>query len=237
MDNLQSIKDLFEQWKESHNNENRESYSKTAPVDKNGNIPDYDKFKSSFCPDGYLGQQQKSNILFICKESNVDGEVATDGSFWLREVVCARLNGQKYRDADYSGNTERQKRDRTAQTKYFNCLNTIASVLLDKSENENVLQKCGYMNINKRGGYSSCNDEQLKNYAKVYDNEIFQQLQILNPRKIVLLGVSRDIFYNEVQRYLKDKKIWEYSRHPSRYRNVRKYKEEDLSLINGEVIL
>jgi len=235
MNNLRSIDYLFEQWKESHNNENTESYIKTAPFDKNGNIPDYDMFKSSFCPDGYLGQRQESYILFICKESNVDG-VASDGTFWLREVVCARSKGQKYRDANYSDNKERQ-RDRTAQTKYFNCLNTIARFLLGESENENVLQKCGYMNINKRGGYSSCNDEQLKNYAEVYDDKIFRQLQTLNPRKIVLLGVSLNIFSHKVQHYLKGIEIWKYSRHPSRYRDLGKYKDEDLYPINDEVIL
>ena len=236
MNNLRSIDYLFEQWKESHNNENKESYIKTAPSDKNGNIPDYDMFKSSFCPDGFLGQGQESDILFICKESNVNG-IKSDGSFWLSQVLCARSKGQKYRDANYFGNNKEQRRDRTAQTKYFNCLNTIARFLLGESENENVLLKCGYMNINKRGGYSSCNDEQQKNYAEVYDDKIFRQLQTLNPRKIVLLGVSLNIFSHKVQHYLKGIEIWKYSRHPSRYRDLRKHKDEDLYQINDEVIL
>ena len=93
------------------------------------------------------------------------------------------------------------------------------------------------MNINKRGGYSYCNDGQLKNYAEVYDDKILRQLKILNPRKIVLLGVSLNIFSHKVQHYLKGIEIWKYSRHPSRYRDLGKYKDEDLYPINDEVIL
>lgn len=234
MTNLISIDDLFDQWKESHNNEKWESYIETTPIDKHGNFPDYHTFKSSFCPDGYLGNSKESYILFICKESNVNGSVS-DGSFWLREVVDSRLKGEKYRNADYADNKEEQKKDRAAQTKYFNCLNAIAKILLKDTENEIVLHKCGYMNINKRGGYSSCNEKHLKKYAEAYDDKIFQQLQVMNPRKIVLLGVSSNIFSCKVKQYLKGKKIYEYSRHPSRYRNLEKYK--DLYSINNEIIL
>lgn len=87
------------------------------------------------------------------------------------------------------------------------------------------------MNINKRGGYSSCNDTQLKNYAEVYDDKIFHQLRALNPRKIVLLGVSLNIFSHKVRHYLKGIEIWEYSRHPSRYRDLGKY-NKDLYQVN-----
>lgn len=115
MNNLQRIDYLLEQWKELHNNENKESYIKTAPVDKNGNSPEYDMFKSSFCPDGYLGWGKESYVLFICKESNVNG-IASDGSFWLHEVVCARLKGQKYRDANYSDNKEKKRIEQRKQS-------------------------------------------------------------------------------------------------------------------------
>lgn len=234
MTNLRTIDSLFEQWKESHKNEKIDSYIKTAPMDKNGNSPDYNMFKGSFCPDGYLGDSKESYILFICKESNVNG-IVSDGSFWLREVVQTRLKGEKYRDVKYNSMKEK-KRDRIAQTKYFNCLNTIARILLNDLESENVLQKCGYMNINKRGGYSSCNFKQLKNYAEVYDDKIFRQIQVLNPRKIVLLGVSLDIFSYNVKRYLKDVEKYTYSRHPSRYRSLEKH-GRDLCKINWDGIL
>ena len=92
------------------------------------------------------------------------------------------------------------------------------------------------MNINKRGGYSSCNFKQLKNYAEVYDDKIFRQIQVLNPRKIVLLGVSPDVFSYKVKQYLKGIETYAYSRHPSRYRSLGKY-GGDLCKINWDGIL
>lgn len=222
MNDLQEcIEELFARWKDQHKKETEKAYKETAPKDKKGKIPDYNKFKDSFCPDGLLDQLNGNvKVLFICKESNVNG-ITSDGTFWLREVVMAKENGDVYRKAEYS-NKKEQKRDRTAQTKYFNCLNSIAQKLLNCTNEKNALKECAYMNINKRGGYSTCNLEQLKEYAKQYDGLIKKQVEILKPKKIVLLNVSLDIFADKTKSYLNNLEIYKYSRHPSRYRNLSK---------------
>lgn len=209
-----TINELFEEWKERHNTECKESYSKTAPADEKDNIPDYDEFKGSFCHDGYLGEgeEEKANILFICRESNVSGKIS-DNYFWLKEVVKAKMSGEYY-IKDYT-DVKNRKRDRAAQTKYFNCLNNIIN---NFQNTKTTIHLCGYMNINKRGGFSSCSFKQLENYAVLYKNYILKEIELLNPNFIVILGKLPCEIISIIKE--SNKPIYQYSFHPSRYRKL-----------------
>lgn len=192
-ENYNSLDDLFSEWKERHSEECESSYEKTAPKSKNEKcIPNYNDFKNSFCPDGYLDNSCKTiKVLFVCKESNTDGKKA-DEIFWLKEVVEARKNDKKYREVEYQ-TTEEKKKDRAMQTKFFNRLNLVATNLSNSAEKENELVNCAYMNINKRGGYSECNEEQLENYFDKYREYILKEIGFLNPQNIVFLGIPQII--------------------------------------------
>lgn len=190
-ENYNSLEDLFSEWKERHCEECESSYEKTAPKSQNC-IPNYNDFKDSFCPDGYLDNSNKTiKVLFVCKESNTDGKKA-DEIFWLKEVVAVRKNGEKYRDVEYRTDEEKKK-DRRMQTKFFNRLNMVATELSNSAEEENELVNCAYMNINKRGGYSECDERQLGNYFDKYREYILKEIELLNPQNIVFLGIPQII--------------------------------------------
>lgn len=148
-----TLETLFEEWKESHLEDVEISIvKKTFP--KGTEVG----FQKSFCWDGYIGDNNLSKILFVCRESNLDGKAETNDFFWIKSIV--------------------QKR----KGKYFNCLNAIATQL-----NESIFE-CGYMNINKRGGLKSCLMSRLKNYSLLYKNYILKEIELLNPERIVILG-------------------------------------------------
>lgn len=148
-----TLEDLFNEWKESHLEDVDISVvKKTFP--KGTEV----EFNKSFCWDGYIGDNNISKLLFVCRESNLDGKAEINDSFWIKSIV------------------------EEGKGKYFNCLNAIATQL-----NENIFE-CGYMNINKRGGLKSCLMGRLRNYSILYKNYILKEIEMLNPDRIVVLG-------------------------------------------------
>lgn len=204
-------------------------------------------FRSSFCPDGFLSKEAKPEvpILFICRESNISGNI--DNStlklkpedkqiFWLREVV--RCRGGKpasyYNINEKAHPSEAEKKDlssaKRAQTKYFNCL----LKLLDDLEEENLigrdeelidkkkkLSTCAYLNINKRGGFASCDQSRLTVYAERYHLFIQKEISIIQPKHIVICGeLNNDDLRETMESILQAcgyQEYWVYPKHPSRY--------------------
>ena len=190
-------------------------------------------FASSFCPDGFLKADGKAGVpvLFICRESNISGNikdnvlnpegVGTDGQdkgsqslFWLREVVrCKEKDRPDYfPDKGSPGTVEK-----TAQTKYFNCL----SQLLEHLKVNTKLSNCAYLNINKRGGFSSCDQSRLAVYAQRYQLFLQKEIELIDPQTIVVCGELKNQrlqkTLEEIFRSCKKQAYWVYPKHPSRY--------------------
>lgn len=157
------------------------------------------RIESSFIYDGSLSDKnlESHKILFVCRESHdICSGIKKD--FWVKNVVWGSVSGG---------------------TKYYNCMNLIAQYI-----GENIsLKECAYMNINKKGGNSKCDFKALEDYAKKYKNFITKEIEILNPKCIVILGklaayganTAEDIFIE----YGKENNIdvYIYDRHPCYY--------------------
>lgn len=208
-------------------------------------------FASSFCPDGFLKKEEtlkkkseeKSDgapgvpILFICRESNISGcikegskkgtkeivgnigqEKGDEPLFWLREVVNCKAEGRYFENG-----AEPSTPEKTAQTKYYNCLKKLLCDLNKKGLiDENVEpSNCAYLNINKRGGFSSCDQSKLAVYAERYQLFIQREIELIKPKTIVVCGeLKNQCLQNtleEIFRSCEKQEYWVYPKHPSRY--------------------
>ena len=194
-----------------------------------------EEFKHSFCADGFLAKDGKAGVpvLFICRESNISGcikegpkkdtkeivgnigqEKGDEPLFWLREVVrCKEKDRSDYfPDKNSPGTAEK-----TAQTKYFNCLSQVLKHLKVNTE----LSNCAYLNINKRGGFSSCDQSRLAVYAERYHLFIQKEISIIHPKHIVVCGeLNNDDIRETMESILHAcgyQEYWVYPKHPSRY--------------------
>lgn len=157
---------------------------------------------SSFICDGSLSHDNliQHDILFVCRESHDKADKFKE-DFWLKNVVYGLANnGQKY----------------------YNCIRLIINYLNSiQQENFFEIKKCAYININKKGGASTCNFKNLNEYAKQYKYFITKEIEILNPQNIVILGKlnrakdAEKIFIEYGQKY--NIKVYIYDRHPSFY--------------------
>ncbi len=155
--------------------------------------------ESSFIYDGSLSNKnlESHKILFVCRESH-DKSIGIKNEFWVKNVVYGTISGGK---------------------KYYNCMNLIAKYIGE----DTYLEECAYMNINKKGGNSKCDFKTLENYAKKYRSFITKEIEILNPKCIVILGklaaygasTAEKIFVD----YGKENNIdvYMYDRHPCIY--------------------
>lgn len=168
----------------------------------------------SFIYDGSLSDENLSahNILFVCRESNnPDTGKQCVKDFWFKKyVIDTRLYGKEF---PYEGSVQENK---SAQ-KYFNCTKLIAEYI-DKSIS---LKNCAYMNINKKGGNSSCDFGVLNSYAKEYKAYIYQEIETLNPQCIVILG--KLTYAPDAEKIFREYainnsiKLYIYDRHPCVY--------------------
>ena len=204
-------------------------------------------FASSFCPDGFLKKEEtlkkkseeKSDgapgvpILFICRESNISGcikegpkkdtkeivgnigqEKGDEPLFWLREVVRCK---EKDRSDYFPGKNSPGTAEKTVQTKYFNCLSQVLKYLKVDTE----LSNCAYLNINKRGGFASCDQSRLAVYAERYQMFIQKEIRIIQPEHIVICGeLNNGALRKAMESILQAcdyHEYWVYPKHPSRY--------------------
>lgn len=158
--------------------------------------------KSSFICDGSLSQEDlmQHDILFVCRESHDKADNFKE-YFWFKDVVYGLTGNGK---------------------KYYNCIKLIIDYINSiQQENRFEIKKCAYMNINKKGGNSSCNFKNLNEYAMQYKSFITKEIEILNPKCIVILGKlnkakeAEKIFIEYGKKY--NIKIYIYDRHPSFY--------------------
>ena len=168
-----------------------------------------------FIRDGFLTDKNDAKILFICRESNVsDSSEKPKDIFWMSEVVKVML---KDKSAYYAIGDITQKdaltKAKRAQSRYFNCIEKIAKVF------ECNLEECAYMNINKQGGGDRCDTRRLKEFAQKHTERIQEEIKIIAPLRIVILGNLDPGIINIIKRAGEGVKggIYVYPKHPSVY--------------------
>jgi hypothetical protein len=154
---------------------------------------------SSFIYDGSFSSIDLDfhEILFIARESH-DNSVGIKKYFWMKEVVNKTVkNGGKY----------------------YNCIDMIANYI----DTNIQLDKCAYMNINKRGGTAKCNFKILDEYARKYNKFITKEIEIINPKYIVILGKLGALGAKTAEKIITDYatahniNAYVYDRHPCVY--------------------
>ncbi len=180
--NAQTLDDLFVLWQEAHmvdpNWEEIFQKSKGLLLDES--------FKASFKTDGvscelgsYNKQSRKcqtADIVFVLKESDVlddNGSVSNSFDFWFDEAVDSNPG---------KNNLKKAKAVRKRYMKKF-------SLIMDEyCSGWNSYTPIGYMNLNKRGGFSKANYYRLKAYVRQYHKFILKEIELLAPKVIVLCG-------------------------------------------------
>lgn len=165
------LEKLFDEWRERHESENCSSE----------NIS-----KSNFIPDGIIDEasymQSPKKILFIAKEAaclkeentiEKNFEAAQNDGFWCRRVVLGGEGG----------------------TRFSSGLALLANAILNENfetpeKDISALRYVAFMNINKRGGFTSCQTRRLAAYVKKYKDLIDREIRIISPDIIVCCGMG-----------------------------------------------
>lgn len=164
--NIKTLDELFKNWKEAHINESEKSCESTFPLNRNGQSPEFPKFKESFCTDGYITDASNYNgVLIVCRESNVS-----------RNEIMG-----EYKDFFAMKDSENN------MTVYYDFIKKVLNKLNMNCSDKNA-KKCAYMNLNKRGGYGSTNSKRLANYVVEYKEFIEREIEILKPEIIICGG-------------------------------------------------
>lgn len=204
-----NIEELFSLWKKSHLEDCAQSCKNCIFPCKGNRKEDglhnicksdkYDIIKKSFLPDGSLSDRarEEHKILFVCREAHNDFEDET-AEFWIKANFDSK---SKY-----------------SSSKYHKCMREIAEAI------GVGIEECAFMNINKRGGNSSCNLARLRDYSIVYRYFIEEEIRILNPQRIIILGKLPQETSNIFRRITTDV----YPKHPSVYteNTLKCFKEE-----------
>lgn len=229
-----TIEELFCLWKRAHAAEVKEgNWEKTCQFKekdkgKKHHFDPQKAAKENFTKDGRLGNAQKGGVLFICKESNLSRDEDTDKklseneeacvkAFWLREEVV--LNQPSICDPS------QMKIVKSAKTHYRNCLEKTLSELSKKGyPAPKNLEDCAYMNLNKRGGNSTCNKTVLAAYIKKYKTFLQREIELLQCDVAVLYSAS--IYGKKAMKMIEQifrgagvKTVVKINCHPSRYSN------------------
>ena len=167
MSKIQELNTLFEQWKEKQSQE-----------DKNSNtIPKIIKRidKDSFTADGFLFGEKAGGVLYILNESNLqEGTKESYDFFWLKGAYKVKNNINK-----------------NPIPRRIELMQNIISNKIPEID----IQDISYMNINKRGGFSSRDNEALWNYYNEYKEKfIFEEIKIIEPKIIVVCTGFKKIY-------------------------------------------
>ena len=168
------LEKLFDEWRKRHISED---YS-------NDKIS-----KNNFIPDGIIDEasymQSPKKILFIAKEAacldktekttaEENFETAQNDGFWCRRVVL----GEEKRGTGFSSG-----------------LALLANAILNENfetpeKDISALRYVAFMNINKRGGFTECKTDLLRDYAQNYKDLIDREIKIISPDIIVCCGMG-----------------------------------------------
>lgn len=173
----EKINELFTEWKAEQKSEKEYKVS-------NVDIGSF-TFDGAISPEDYFSA--KDRILFVSKESDEGGKNKnyyinqnTD-KFWLKNVYL--------------------QKERT--TKFSSGISMLANALISNdfktpNKSHDVLKYISFINLNKRGGYSSCDWKVLKKYVETYRRRISYEIKLLNPTLIVCAGKWLKWYLEEV---------------------------------------
>ena len=102
-----------------------------------------------------------------------------------------------------------------------NCLSKLKARLI--WDNATGLSDCAYLNLNKRGGFHTCDQKRPGEYTRRYQPFIHREIELLAPERIVVCGELQDpvlwAILDDVASFCGYTRYWVYPRHPSRYSN------------------
>lgn len=147
--------------------------------------------RKSFTRDGIINEEKWNSgakILFILKEANIEGSIN-------KSKVCKDDTFEA--DSDYKdrfwfktmvedGNAEKDRIGRRLKQ---------IGVTLTEDEDFS-LQTIAYMNINKRGGLNTANDNVIKGYLAYYKDFIIEEIKIINHDVIVVCCGKNNYAYD-----------------------------------------
>lgn len=206
IDECTDLESLFLIWKEAHHEE--ENFYETFPKKGRDTFPPKE-FRDNWTNDGYLSEDTEDiQVLFVLKEPNESCALEPDESGVIKVEAFDNNKPFWIKDNVNSGkNLHRRMREITKEL----------------SDNEimgdNWAKEVAVININKRGGYSKTNQNQLLKYIEKYKGFIRRQIAIINPKTIVFLCGNADenkVIINKLQPDVQ--KIF-YCYHPS-YRRL-----------------
>lgn len=220
---------LFEEWQEWWNNPEYEAVYTKKPKccfeHKN-----YKGRRDWFFPDGFLGDKELCEILFISKESHEEGKPQNDNNmdFWMRRMVSGI-----YKEGDRGKKGILYPRRMAAiYNAIYNKLSTKYGSECNYMEDDfSKLENCGYMNLNKHGGKAKTPPKPFEGLVIADNKKIKQQIIIMKPKKIVLLGADLPNLFSviisndeEFENFIKDKTIY-VADHPAAFISYDNYKK------------
>lgn len=201
LQDVKTLDALFDLWRQAHAcEENYEKTTVTEPAFLNGK-----KFsgidKNAFISDGYIDmpsfENAKTKILFILKEANVQAYRSEDD---LKKP--SEANQFKFYK-DYIGG--KKPNPSKQQEKLGRIANYILTGSDSKSDSDirQALNRCAFMNVNKRGGGNA--DKKVNAYIKQYKAFIKREIEILNPDICVVIGktMNTGLFMPQNMPYIK----------------------------------
>ena len=176
------LEKLFDEWRKRHISED---YSNDK-ISKNKTSKNKIS-KNNFIPDGIIDEasymQSPKKILFIAKEAaclkkgntiEENFETAHNDGFWCRRVVL----GEEKRGTGFSSG-----------------LALLANAILNENfetpeKDISAFRYVAFMNINKRGWFTECKTDLLRDYAQNYKDLIDREIIIISPDIIVCCGMG-----------------------------------------------
>ncbi len=201
MGKVEKLNELFEKWKKE-----QEEEVDVNDKENQSTIPSLKVSKDSFTYDGFVFDEKDNTVLYMLAESNLDGKIKDNETFWLKSVYKIRNNNLKITK-------------RIEQMQEYLC-NKIPEL---------SMKDISYMNINKRGGFAECNKQTLYNYYNKYKDNILREIEIITPQVIVFCAGNKSI-YDDLKKNVNCKYIIDMY-HPSyQYvsdeKYIEKFKEE-----------
>ena len=158
-------KELFELWQKAHV---EEQGNETVPQKSNIALI----AKHNFIADGCLNpNSETAKYLYILKESNQSKQLDCGSGIHYGALEWRRSGASL------------AKRQNTKMLKLFSELEGMEISPLDLA----------VININKRGGYSFCDEKAMKAYGREYADFIKRQIEIISPSKVICANTTFDI--------------------------------------------
>ena len=196
----EKLEQLFQLWKEKHSSEDilpKELINYQKKIINSLTIPYQFVDKESFTYDGFIFNENKDTVLYILKESNLGNTNKAKDQFWFKSVYKLEKN----------------------TVLILKKIELMQEFIIEKNKGAIKKSDISFMNLNKRGGFTSTNPKILKNYYLKYQEFIKAEIEIIDPKIIVFCmseKKSKDIQYiiNDIKKEF-DNKIIISTSHPS----------------------